>query len=39
MMEGEGVVFVRLVKVGMSTRPVQVQLSTVDGSAMGTFNE
>ena len=35
VMEGEGVVFVRLVKVGTSTRPVQVQLSTVDGSAMG----
>jgi len=33
--DGEGVVFVRLVKVGTSTRPVQVQLSTVDGSAMG----
>ena len=35
VMERWGVVFVRLVKVGTSTRPVQVQLSTVDGSAMG----
>ena len=34
MVEGEGVVFVRLVMVGRTARPIQVQLSTVDGSAM-----
>jgi len=33
--EGEGVVSVRLVMVGRTARPIQVQLSTVDGSAMG----
>ena len=36
VVEREGVVFVRLVMVGRTTRPIQVQLSTVDGSAMGT---
>ena len=34
VVEGEGVVFVRLVMVGRTARPIQVQLSTVDGSAM-----